>query len=55
MTFNGLNQALVINQSEFSGHLNNEFTIRTWMKHTSDSNNNEKEHIFCKSDGQCKS
>jgi hypothetical protein len=38
-----------VNQSEFSGHFNNEFTIRLWMKHSNDDNN-EKEHIFCKSD-----
>ncbi|CAF1551747.1 unnamed protein product, partial [Adineta steineri] len=53
MTFNGYNQALIVNQSQFSGHLNNEFTIHTWMKHTNDGNNNhnnEKEHVFCKSD-----
>jgi hypothetical protein len=47
--FNGLGQAIIVNQSEFSGHFNNEFTIRMWMKHSND-NNNEKEHIFCKSD-----
>ncbi|CAF0754565.1 unnamed protein product [Adineta steineri] len=57
MTFNGYNQALIVNQSQFSGHLNNEFTIHTWMKHTNDGNNNhnnEKEHVFCKSDEKLK-
>ena len=57
MTFNGYNQALIVNHSQFSGHLNNEFTIQMWMKHTHDgnnNNNNEKEHIFCKTDEKCK-
>ncbi|CAF0826469.1 unnamed protein product [Adineta ricciae] len=57
MTFNGYNQALIVNHSQFSGHLNNEFTIQMWMKHTHDGNNNtnnEKEHIFCKSDEKLK-
>jgi hypothetical protein len=55
-TFNGYDQALIVNQSQFSGHLNTEFTIRMWMKHTNDghNNNNDKEHIFCKSDQKCK-
>jgi hypothetical protein len=55
MLFNGINQAVIINQSTFSGHFNNEFTIRMWMKHLNDNNNNNgKEHIFCKSDEKCK-
>jgi hypothetical protein len=55
MLFNGINQAVIINQSTFSGHFNNEFTIRMWMKHLNDNNNNNgKEHIFCKSDEKLK-
>jgi hypothetical protein len=57
MTFNGYNQAVLVNQSDFSGHFNNEFVIRMWMKHTHDdknNHNNDKEHIFCKSDEKCK-
>ncbi|CAF2965080.1 unnamed protein product [Rotaria sp. Silwood2] len=54
-SFNGHNQALMVNQSEFSGHFNDEFIIRMWMKHTNDNkNNNDKEHIFCKSDKKLK-
>ncbi|UJR27982.1 hypothetical protein I4U23_009240 [Adineta vaga] len=60
MTFNGYNQALTVNHSQFSGHLNNEFTIQMWMKHANDGNHNnnnngnEKEHVFCKSDEKLK-
>lgn len=52
--FNGIDQALVINQTKFSGHFDNEFTIQMWMKHANDNNNkNDKEHIFCKTDEKC--
>jgi hypothetical protein len=51
-SFNGLNQAYIVNETDFSGHFNNEFTIRMLMKHSSD--NKDKEHIFCKSDEKCK-
>ncbi|CAF4871525.1 unnamed protein product, partial [Rotaria sp. Silwood1] len=46
-SFNGHNQVLIVNQTEFSGHFNDEFIIRMWMKYTNDNkNNNDKEHIF---------
>jgi hypothetical protein len=56
MSFNGYNQAVIVNQSDFSGHFNTEFIIRMWMKHTHDdkNNNNDKEHIFCKTDEKLK-
>jgi hypothetical protein len=54
MSFNGLDQALIVNQSEFSGHFNNEFTIQMWMKHSNNDNTNDKENIFCKTDEKCK-
>ncbi|CAF0822901.1 unnamed protein product [Rotaria sp. Silwood1] len=54
-SFNGHNQVLIVNQTEFSGHFNDEFIIRMWMKYTNDNkNNNDKEHIFCKSDKKLK-
>ncbi|CAF1423677.1 unnamed protein product [Rotaria magnacalcarata] len=55
VTFNGFSQALIVNQSEFSGHLNKELTIRMWMKHANENkNDNNKQHIFCKSDKKSK-
>lgn len=48
MSFNGLNEAHIVNKTDFAGHFNSEFTIRMLMRHTSGSG--DKEHIFCKSD-----
>ncbi len=53
MSFDGINQASIVQKNKFSGQLNNDFTIRMWMKH-SYQGNDEKEHIFCKSDEKCK-
>lgn len=47
-SFNGHNEALTVNRTDFAGHFNDEFTIRMLMKHS--SNSVDKEHIFCKSD-----
>ncbi|CAF1250602.1 unnamed protein product [Rotaria sordida] len=53
--FNGHDQAIIVNQSEFSGHFNDEFIIRMLMKHTNDNKNTkDKQHIFCKSDKKLK-
>jgi len=56
VSFNGLNQAIVVDHKDFSGQFNNEFRIRMIMKHFHDENSNaqEKEHIFCKTDEKCK-
>jgi hypothetical protein len=57
MSFDGRSQSLIVKKSDFSGHLNNEFIIRVWMKHSNyghDDTNNDKEHIFCKTDDKCK-
>lgn len=56
VSFNGLNQAIVVNRKDFSGQFNNEFRIQMIMKHFHDENSNgqEKEHIFCKTDEKCK-
>lgn len=50
--FNGLNEAHIVNETDFDGHFNSEFTIRMLMRHPSGSG--DKEHIFCKSDEKCK-
>jgi gentisate 1,2-dioxygenase len=49
-SFDGHGQSLIVNKTMFSGHFNDEFIIRMWMKHTNDDDNNDKHHIFCKSD-----
>lgn len=53
MSFDGINQATIVQKKDFSGQLNSDFTIRMWMKHSNDETD-EKEHIFCKSDERCK-
>jgi hypothetical protein len=53
MSFDDVNQASIVQKTDFSGQLNNDFTIRMWMKHSNEGNN-DKEHIFCKSDEKCK-
>lgn len=55
-SFNGYNQAIVVNRTDFSGHFNDEFRIRMIMKHfhDKDSKSSDKEHIFCKADQKCK-
>jgi hypothetical protein len=53
MSFDGVNQAVIVQKTDFSGRLNENFIVRMWMKHTY-GGNNEKEHIFCKSDEKCK-
>ncbi|CAF1018548.1 unnamed protein product [Adineta steineri] len=53
MSFDGFNQASIIPKADFSGQLNNNFTIRMWMKHSNEENS-DKEHIFCKSDEKLK-
>ena len=52
-TFDGVTQGSIVEKADFSGQLNNDFTIHMWMKH-SISDTDEKEHIFCKSDEKCK-
>src|SRR5690349_2478443 len=49
MSFNGISEASIVEKKDFSGKLNNDFTIRMWMKHSNEESD-EKEHIFCKSD-----
>lgn len=49
-TFDGRGQSLMINKTDFDGHFNEQFIIQMWMKHNEDEENNEKHHIFCKSD-----
>ncbi|CAF1435096.1 unnamed protein product, partial [Adineta ricciae] len=41
MSFDGLNQASIVQKTEFSGQLKNTFAIRMWMKHS----NSEKRSI----------
>lgn len=53
-TFDGRGQSMIVNKTDFPGHFDEEFTIRMWMKHANDEENNEKHHIFCKSDEKCK-
>jgi hypothetical protein len=48
-SFDGINEASIVDKKDFSGEFNNDFIIRMWMKH-SDQGDSEKEHIFCKSD-----
>ena len=49
-TFDGLTNAMVIKKTDFSGHFNDQFTIRMWMKHGDEQENTDKHHVFCKSD-----
>lgn len=51
VSFNGLDEALTVNRTNFAGHFNNEFTIRMLMRHSVKSA--DKEHLFCKSDEKC--
>jgi hypothetical protein len=53
MSFDGINEASIVDKKDFSGEFNTDFIIRMWMKH-SDQGDSEKEHIFCKSDEKCK-
>jgi len=52
MSFDGISQSVTIDKSLFSSELKNDFTIRMWMKHA-DQNDQEKENILCKSDRKC--
>ena len=54
-SFDGYAQSIIVNETDFSGHFNDEFIIRMWMKHANDDENSDKHHIFCKSDEKCKS
>lgn len=49
MSFDGFKQSLIIDKSDLPGKINNDFTIRMWMKHGIQEEG-EKQHIFCKSD-----
>ena len=53
MSFDGINDATIVDKNDFSGEFQSNFAVRMWMKH-SDQDDNEKEHIFCKSDEKCK-
>jgi len=53
MSFDGISQSVTIDKSLFSSELKNDFTIRMWMKHA-DQNDQEKENILCKSDRKLK-
>lgn len=52
MSFDGISQSVIIDKSQFSGQLKTDFTIRMWMKHA-DQSDEEKENILCKSDRKC--
>ncbi|CAF0892158.1 unnamed protein product [Rotaria sp. Silwood1] len=53
MSFDDIKQPSVISKTDFSGQFKNDFTIHMWMKHA-DEENDEKEHIFCKTDEKFK-
>ena len=57
-SFDGENNAIVVQDSKFDGNLGDVFTMSTWMNHkgTEEDTRHEgnKQHMLCYSDGECK-